>query len=284
MKSNVSLQTSINSQNYAQRVIYAAHVLKSALFSSPTARVRNASPAVVGRRAIPAYEGFAGSPAVTAVNNTTGYAAGERFPGRPAVAAQPASGGYAAVVAIPAIAASPAFEIGAAVPAYSAVPARAEQVEVMPVAAITAVSSPAVKALPGWEDAISIVKTQENSVITAELPVITGVGIVGSTALLIGEITPTSLQATAWLDDSVSANGWFSLNADVPTDTLEQFFYRNALECEHVITDIVRDVNGVDVPCKRIVVTVFHDAGFDLESDSLQLDQILIAAPAPGGT
>jgi hypothetical protein len=279
MKSNIALQNSLIFANVGQKVWYAAHVLKSALTSSPAVPVRTASPAVVGKRAIPAYAGFVAAPAVTALSNTTGYAAGERFPGRPAVAAQAASGGYAAVAAIPALAASPAYAIGVAVPAYPAVAARAAQAEVLPVAAVTAVTSPAVTAIKGYEDAIEITKTLTELTVTAELPVYSGVGVVGSSLLKIGEITPSALQANAWVDTKAFEGSLCnSPDADLATDTLEQMLYRNALLCTNTITDIIRDVNGVNIPCKRLVITLYPDTGFDINSASAQLDKVKVAA------
>jgi hypothetical protein len=280
MKTNPLLQSSIGLGNvgvHASKAWYAAHVLMSALQNSPSTLVRAASPAVIGKRAIPAFAGITAKTALTAAQNTTGFAAGERSAGRPAVAAQAASGGYAAVTAIAAIPASPAYAIGVAVPAVVAVPARAEQVEVIPIAAVTAVTAPAVVAIKGYEDAIEIIQTATELKINAELPVVQGVGIVGSSQVVIGEITPSALQATAWLDEKESEST--AIDSGSPSiTTMERLLYINGKQCEHIETDVTRMINGVAVPCKRLEITLYSLPGFDWQSDSLQLSKIQYAA------
>jgi hypothetical protein len=275
VKTNPTLQTFINLKNDGQAAWYMAHVLMAALTNSPAVLARSAVPGVVGKRPVAGYAGFTATAPVTAVANTTGKLAGEVFPGRPAVAAIPASGGYAALAAIPAIAPSPAYEPGTAIPAYPTVAARPAVVEVLPVAAITAVTAPAVAALKGWEDAIEITQSATELIIDATLPIATSVGIVGSSKVAIGEITPANLQATAWLDTVITANHVSeSIASPVIGESLESAFYRHANLCPKVVTDTIRVVNGVSLPCKRIVVTLVPDAGFDPNSDSLQLDLV----------
>ena len=132
-----------------------------------------------------------------------------------------------------------------------------------------ALITPAIAALKGWEDAITIIRVTNGIEITAELPVLTGAGLVGSDKLVIGEITPSMLQANAWVDGSIQSNA--PLGNDNQLDTLEQYFYKHAIECDHVITDIIRIVNGLPISCKRITVRVYPNSDFDLESSKPQV-------------
>jgi hypothetical protein len=262
MKTNYPLQKSIGCQNEGQKTLLAALILQSALRDSPPVLVRSAVKPVVGKRAIPGYAGFAGSTLKTAIQNTTGYAIGAIFPGRPGVAAQVARDGYAAVVGISELAPSPAYAIGVQVPAYPAVPARTEQLLVVPVAEVTAVTSPAVTAIKGWHDAITIEASETQIIITADLPVASGVGIVGSSKTVISEITPSALQANAWVAQNVYALGEAFLDSP-EVATLEQYFYNHAVQCNHVVTDLMRSVGGFDVPCKHLVITLYPSPMFD---------------------
>jgi hypothetical protein len=255
MKTNISLQASLRCSNPAQKVRYAAHVLKSACTSSPEVSIRKAvatipaQPAVIAQTAKPLRPA---SLPVAAINNTTGFGFGELYLN------------------------SPAYPAGTAIPAITAKAASAAVVGKNAVAfqpAITAVSSPKVEAIKGYEDAIQIAISAETIIITAELPYAKGVGIVGSNKLMIGEITPSALQATAWVD-SLSESALSSVLPDVSTDTMEQYFYRNALLCDHTITDVVRNVNGVNTSCKRVVVTLYPSTQFDPQLDSLQLNEV----------
>lgn len=285
MKSNLTLHNRIGFQNPAQLVWYAAHVLLAAITSSPAISIRSGSSAVTGKRAIPGYEGFAGFAAKTAVQNTTGYTAGEVFPGRPEVPAQAAANGYAAVVRIAALAPSPAYGIGVAIPRFVAVAARPEQLESLPVAAISKVDSPKVDAIKGWETAIEITQSAEFLTVVAELPVYGGVGIVGSSKLVVGEITPSTLQAPDFIQPGVSDFGQSdSIALEINGSTLESIFYHNALLCQHTIVDTIR--NGIN--CKTITVTIFTGNDFNSSSDDLQLDKIFVnqvaATLSPLGT
>lgn len=272
MKQNIPLQLSLNFQNLQQRIYYKASVLMSACTSSPLAVIRAASPAVIGKRAIPAYAGFVAVPALTAAQNTTGFAAGVRFPGRPAVAAQPATNGYAAVAAIPELPASPAFAAGVAVPAYPSVPARPAVAEVVPVAAITAITVPAVVAIKGYEDAIDIVASQSGINLSVEFPVAGNVGIVGSNKTIIGEMTPTALQATAWIDTLAGTTPpSVALPLDLTIDTLEQSLYKDMIAAGAVATDKTRNVNGAVINVKELSTAIPAQSGFDPLLDSLQL-------------
>jgi hypothetical protein len=280
MKSNPTLHDKIGFRLPSQKAWYAANVLMAATANSPAIVVSPAVAAVVGKRAIPAYAGYSGWIAETAEENTAGYVAGEVFPGRPAVIAVPASNGYAAVIGIPALPPSPAYPIGTATPAIPAIPARPAQLLQQPVPAQPAISSPKVEALKGWENAIQIAVTAAKLTITAELPYYTGVGIIGSDLLVIGEITPTALQATAFVDpDIVYAAGQSSECLDQAIDTtLEQVFYRMAKLCQCVETDVVKNVNGISTNCKRLVVSLYPAPGFQVNSDRFQLDKIRMAA------
>lgn len=261
MKTNPELHNKIGFQNPAQKVWYAAHVLLAASTNSPAIIVRSASPAVAAKPAViaqTAKPARAATPAILGTANTTGYAFGELYLNSPA---------YPAGTAIPAISAKPA---SAAISALSAVAA---------VAAVAAVSSPAVVAIKGYEDAITITQSATQLTVVAELPAYTGVGIVGSNKLVIGEITPSTLQATAFLQDPVYSLGQNASTADNLSDTtLEQVLYRNALLCDHAIVDIVRDVNGANISCKRITVTLYPSTQFDADSDLLQLSDVRMTA------
>lgn len=260
MKTNSPLQISLNCFHPSQLAWYSAHVLKSALLNSPAVLVRAAVPAVLPKAAIlyqSAKPARAATAAVTAVNNTTGYSFGELYLNSPP---------YPVGTAIPAIAAKPSSLEVVAQPAVLAVPG------------ITAINAPPVIALKGWEDAIKITRTSQLCTIEAELPVAANVGIVGSNKVVIGEITPSALQATAWLDElgSQPLNGT-SLN-DPSIPTLEQYFWHYAQLCDHTTVDTIRVVNGVSLPCKKITVNVYALTGFDPLLPSIQLSEIRDAA------
>jgi hypothetical protein len=276
MKSNPQLQASLKFQSAEQKVWYAAHVLLAACSNSPAIAISPAQPKVDGKRAIPAYAGFTGFPAKTAAQNTTGYAAGEVFPGRAEVPAQAAAAGYLAVARIPAVALSPAYPSGTAIPNYPVLPPRAEQVLVLPKAAVVEVKSPAIKAVPGWIDAVDInTNVNGQARVIVELPLYGGAGLIGSDKMPIGEITDPLLQATVWVDTLAGTTVNNTL-VDVPGETLEQFLFRNALLCvEHTIADIVRNVAGTLVNCKRITVLMDVAPTFNASSDLVQLDKIL---------
>jgi hypothetical protein len=255
MKTNVLLQNKIGFQNPAQKVWYAAHVLKAALTNSPAVLVRNAVPAVAAKPAVlaqTAKPARAATAAVLAAANTTGYAFGELYLNSPA---------YPAGTAIPAIPAKPASAAVVGVPAVVAIPAT------------TALMSPAVVALKGWEDAIVISKSATELTVVAELPVIQGTGIVGSVGSFIAEITPSTLQASDWLDEIVYALGQAD-NSDRTIPTLEQYLYKYALDCNHEVVDTIRNVNGIQVPCKQITATLYPTGSFDINSLQTQLPHV----------
>ncbi|WP_373545030.1 hypothetical protein [Chamaesiphon sp.] len=259
MKSNLTLQQSIRFTNPAQKLWYAAHVLLAASTNSPAIKVRDAVPAVVAKPAVVAQTAKparAASAPVLASANTVGYAFGALYLNSPA---------YPIGTAIPAISAKPASAAVAAVPAIVAVPA------------VAAITVPAVVAVKGYEDAITITQSATELTVVVELPTAQNVGLAGSNKLVIGEITPSNLQATAWLDTlatPIGTSGYSYFGVDLATDTLEQFLYKNALLCTHTIADVVRNVNGSMISCKRIAVTMAPMAGFDPLSDSLQLDKM----------
>lgn len=263
MKTNVALHNKIGFQLPSEKVWYTSHVLKAALSNSPSVLVRAAVPAVVAKPAVlaqTAKPARAATEAVTAANNTTGFKFGELYLNSPA---------YPAGTAIPAIGAKPASNAVAAAAAAPAVPA------------VTALSSPAVVALSGWSDAITITKSSALQTLTvvAELPVNQSVGIVGSQKLSIGEITPSGLQANDFLDNIVYALGQSSECADNSSDTtLEQVFWRNALACNHSVVDTTRTINGALVSCKKITVTLYTSSSYEFGSDLLQLDKVRMVA------
>lgn len=263
MKTNVTLHNKIGFQQPSEKVWYTAHVLKAALLNSPAVPLvaavpaRTAKAAVIAQTAKPAR---AATAAVTAANNTTGYGFGELYLNSPA---------YPIGTAIPAIIAKPASAAVAAVDAITAM------------SASPAISSPAVVALNGWSDAISISKSSADDLltVTAQLPVIQGVGVIGSSKLVIGEITPTALRAENFLDNFVYALGQSTDCLDNVADTtLEQVFWRNALLCDHVITDTTRTIDGVLISCKTIVVTLYPSSSYNFSSGMLQLDDVRMTA------
>jgi hypothetical protein len=261
MKSNPVLQTSLNCLNAAQITYYCAHVLKSALLSSPPIIVRKAQAAIAAKSEViaqTAKPARAATTAVLAVNNTTGYAFGELYLNSPA---------YPIGTAIPAIPAKPASAAVVGVAASPAIPA------------ITEIKTPAIMALKGWEDAITIEKTSTTITITAELPIAPSVGLVGSDKVFIGEITPTLLQAMAWLDEKASNLSDLAIN-DATILTLESLFYKYALLCDCTITDTVKSVNGINLACKKLIVLLHTEAGYDPDSRLAQLPQIVVTANA----
>lgn len=260
MKANIGLINSLNLRHHGQKVWLAAHQLKAALTNSPAVTIRAAIPAVKAKPAVIAQTAKPARPAsaaVTSANNTTGYGYGELYLNSPA---------YPANTPIPAISAKPASAEVLAAPA------------VVAVAAKPAIVLPPVMALRGWSDAIQITKTAQELTVIAELPIAASVGLVGSNMLVIGEITPPTLIAPAWLD---GYQDQFAIIPDDPKNpvTLEQYLYNQMTELmdtsiDTVVTDITRIVNGESVACKRLVTTLYPLPGFDLESKSLQLELV----------
>ena len=208
MKSNVALQASLNLSHASQKVWYAANVLKAACTSSPAVLVRTAVPAVAARPAIIAQTAKPARPAslaVPAASNTTGFGFGELYLNSPA---------YPAGTAIPAI---PPKPVSNAVVGVAAV---------LPVPAITAVSSPAVVALPDQQNTVMIDQTVTGVIgITVKFPRNTGVGIVGSQAKRVKEFTPSTLQAPTWIDSKGNNSPIYALGGDLVTETLEDYLH-----------------------------------------------------------
>lgn len=276
MKQNIPLQTSLTFSNYGHRAYYKALMLLAGLTNSPAIDINPAIAAVVGKRAIPGFDGVAATPAVTAAANTTGYAIGARSAGRPAVAGVPASDGYAAVIAIPAIAPSPAYAIGVPVPLFPVIPARPAQALVVPVTAVAKISTPAVVAIKGFADAVKIIKTATSIDLEVVLPVYQSSKLAGSTKLMLGEITSSALQATAWLDTPASlAFPCGSVpNPDLAIDSMETAFYKDAVKLGATITDVIKDVAGVLTACKKIELTLEVERTFNPLSNLFQLDKV----------
>ncbi len=257
MKTNLPLQTAINLKNDNQAVWYMAHVLMAGLTNSPAVAISPAIPAVTAKPEVLAQTAKpvrAASLAVAGAANTVGYGFGELYLNSPA---------YPAGTAIPAIPTKPA----SAAVAYSAA--------VVGSPLVPAVNAPAVTALKGWEDAINIDQSASLLTVTATLPVATSVGLVGSSKVAIMEVTPAALQATAWVDDKVVPNNVSeSIVSPIIGESLEASFYRHTQRCNNVTTDVIKVVNGIALPCKKIVVSIVPSAGFDASSDSLQLNLI----------
>jgi len=259
MKTNPTLHEFIGFQNPSEKCWYAAHVLMAALTASPAIPLVAAVPAVAAKPAViaqTAKPARAASLAVTGANNTTGYAFGELYLNSPA---------YPIGTPIPAIPGKPASNAVVGVPAVVAVPAT------------TAVIAPAVVPLKGYENSIDIKISSSALTITADLPYYANVGIVASQKLVIGEITPAALMASAYLDERASTSGQQASCVDNLSDlTLEQAFYRMAKLCNYVETDIVKAVNGVNMNFKRLVVILYPSGQFDRQSDALQLAYVRI--------
>ena len=258
MKSNVALQSSLNLSRASQKVWYAAHVLKAACTSSSAVQVQIAVAPVLGRPAIIAQTQkltrLASTP-VTAANNTTGFGFGELYLN------------------------SPAYPIGTAIPAIPAKPASAAVVgspAVLARAAKPAVSSPAVVALPNQQNAI-VFDTSDLAmgviVVRAEFPTASSVGIVGSTAKKIAEITPSTLQATAWIGDRATGTAPI-LGGDLATETLEGYLYRNMKLLPGTTEQNM--VNGL-----LVTTPIYVGLSYSNASGSLQFDRILDNALIP---
>ena len=255
MKSNIILQASLNLSNPAQKTWYAANILKAACTSSPAVAVRTAvaaiaaKPAIIAQTAKPAR---AASVAVLAANNTTGYGFGELYLNSPA---------YPIGTAIPAIPAKPASAAVVGVPAIVGVPA------------VAALNSPAVVAIAGTANLITITKDPDNLfiAISVDFPVSTSPRIVGSTIKKVDQFTPATLQATAWLGTKPTTPGSQALGGDIATETLEQYLDRNMLLCPGVI------ISYPSAGIKRIAVILSTDGSFDFDNDELQLGKFIVS-------
>jgi hypothetical protein len=233
MKTNYPLQASIRFENPGQKVWYAAHVLKAALTNSPSVVVKDLVPAVKG------------SPAVIAQTAK---------PARPQSLAVPASANITGYGFGEIYLNSPAYPIGTAIPAIPAKPA-----------SLAVVGKNAVVASPG-SPAIYLQ-------VIFQLPVLTGVGIVGSVKTVIGEISPSKLQANGWFSE-ISYNLDGSNPETILLPTLEQYLYKHALDYDHTVADTTRVVNGIDIPCKTVTVNLYPSTTFQPDSIDIQLSKI----------
>jgi hypothetical protein len=258
MKTNISLITSMGLTSDHKKVLWSAHVLKAATVSSPAVTISAAVLAIPARPATPAvreYFARSATPAIPANPANPAIAAGALFTNSPAIAA------------------------GAAVPAFPAKPfvaGRLAQDAVIAVPGIPAVIAPEIKALPGWSDAIEIIKTPEFIGITAYLPYSTSPSLIGApfSHTSINEITPSNLLVDKWidLDRGGEAGGFYTNLSSIAT--LEQFLYIAAASCATcVITDVVKAVNGVNLPCKKLVISLAA-TGYDPNDPSLQLSKL----------
>lgn len=258
MKSNPVLQATLNCTYAEQKVWYAANVLKAACTSSPAVLVRAAVPAIAAKPAIIAQTAKPARPAsaaVTAANNTTGYGFGELYLN------------------------SPAYPIGTAIPAIPAKPASAEVIAraaIVAVPAVTALTSPAVIAIPEQSGAIKIDKSVAGQItINVKLPLCEGVGIVGSNLEKIKEFTPSALQATAFLQPGTGNSPVLNLGGDIAAETLEDYLYRNIKLCNHTENLSIAENEEGDVRrTLELNVTLYTANGFDVNSNLLQLGQI----------
>jgi hypothetical protein len=256
---SLALLNSLGFTNPAQKLAYAATLLKAATISSPAATISPLIPAVAGKPEVIAQTAKPVRPASLAVPGSAnqGVGFGELYLNSPA---------YAAGVTIPAIPEKPASAAVIGVPAVQAVPA------------IPAVIAPAVVALKGWEDAILIDVDRSGTVllVNVELPIASSNYLIGA-APMVNEITPTALTVDSWIDTKAS-NIPETLTSE-PT-TLEQYFYKYAksyIAERPVVGKIVKStkvVNGVTLPTKKVTLTLAIN-GYDANLDSLQLDKII---------
>jgi hypothetical protein len=253
----IALLNSIGFKSPADKLVYAASLLKAATISSPAVTVFPAVPAVVAKPEVIAQTAkparLASDPVQGGAN--TGYGFGELYLNSPA---------YPSGTPIPAIPAKPASAAVVGVPG------------VVGVLAVPAVVAPAIVALKGWEDAIAIsVETSGNVRIVAELPVSSSAYLIGSPAA-VNEITPTALTVEKWLDENASRV--METITEEPA-TLEQYFYKYAksylLERPFVgsIVKSTKLVNGVILPTKKITLS-FAANEYNGNLDSLQLNKI----------
>jgi hypothetical protein len=256
-----ALLSSIGCQNASQKALLAAHILKAGTVSSPAVEIIlavtavAAKPAVIAQTAKPAR---AATALVTAAANTTGFGFGELYLN------------------------SPAYPIGTAIPAITAKPASAAVVGVPAVAAVLAVPAvvaPAIAAIPGWSDAIDIVKSGNGVKITAYLPYKSSPALVGagtSAVNAINEITPAALQPALWLD--AKATNTPEVISSEPA-TLEQYLYKQALAIvaapasTSTIENVSKVINNVVVACKKLTLNLAA-TGYTLNVDGLQLGKL----------
>lgn len=265
----------IGFKNYAQRALWAAHVLKAATVSSPSVTVSPAIKTRVGRRAVAGAEAIPAFAALTAAQNTSGVAEGVARPARAGFLAIPASEGYAAVPARAAITASPAYPAGTAVPAYPAIAAIPAVEEITPIlTAAAAVISPPILAVPGMSDAIEITYnsvTQLGNII-AYLPIATSPQTIGSNFEKIDEITPP-IAMPNWIGSAMGQVNSTPLTA-VPDTTLEgcllEWARLSLLSSFNAgsITTVDHDFKGITRRCKKIDLTVSILSGYDYTANS----------------
>jgi hypothetical protein len=257
----LGLLNSIGLQNEAQKAALAAQMLHAATVSSPAVTIAPAvaavaaKPAIIAQTAKPAR---AATVAVTAVANTTGYGFGELYLNSPA---------YPAGTAIPAIPAKPASAAVVGVPAVVAVPA------------VAAVIAPAITALKGWEDAITITKAVDSFKIVAFLPYSSSPALIGAPSSgidTINEITQPALQPTAWLDAKASNTLGTAISEPA---TLERYLYKQALALvaqsgsTSTIENVTKPIIGGVIACKKLTLNLTA-TDYTLGVDSLQLGKL----------
>jgi hypothetical protein len=253
----IALLNSIGFTTSAQKLVYAASLLKAATISSPAVTISPAIPAIVAKPEVIAQTAKPAREATLAVEGgqNRGYGFGELYLNSPA---------YPGGTPIPAISAKPASAAVVGVPA------------VVGVLATPAVVAPAVTALKGWEDAISIDLQGNKLVVVAEIPVISSNYLIGASAT-VNEITPTALAVDAWVDTKASTTPETITSEPA---TLEQYFYKYAnfyLSERPFVGSIVKSskvVNGVVVATKKITLGLSCN-NYNMNLDSLQLDKIV---------
>jgi hypothetical protein len=255
---SIALLNSIGFTNPAQKVLYAANALKLATTSSPSVTVFPAIPAVIARPEVVAQTAKPFRPATAAVlgGENTGRSFGELYLN------------------------SPAYLPGAPIPAIPDKPASAAVVGipgVVGVSAVAAVISPAIVAIKGWEDAVSIeVDRLGNIGVIVELPYSTSTALIGAAATPL-EITPSALVANTWLDVKASNNAEAISNEPA---TIEQYFYKYvksllALSNVGTIKKATKLVNGILIPVLNFNLVLAANQ-YDENLDSLQLNKVII--------
>jgi hypothetical protein len=255
---SLSLLNSICFKSPAQKCLYSASLLRSALISAPAITLSAATPLVPAKPAVvghSAYPAFAGQRAILA------------NPSNPLIPANTLYWGQ------------PEFKAGEAVPALPPKPATAEVLSTNAtpeIPAKAAVVIPTVSAIKGWEESIDIASPNPTLVqITAYLPYNLNAGLIGAPST-VGEITPTNLVVSDWIDTKAFLTPE-SIASEPPT--LEQYFYKysqlflSSNPESGSISKTTKMINNVHTQLKKIILNI-PTVGYDINSDSLQLEKL----------
>jgi hypothetical protein len=261
MKTNLPVLSSIGFKNHAQRCVYAAFVLKAAGVSSPPVTISLAVARIPAKAQVIAQTAKLARPpsvAVAASANTVGYGFGQLYLN------------------------SPAYPAGTPIPAISAKPASAEVIGVAAVAEVgakAAVISPAITALPGYGDAITIEKNADYLDITAYFPIASSPMLLGSAKEQFLEITPATLTIPPFIGQKVSTDVDIFSNSNYIPATLEEYFrywafqtINESFNAGEIIT-AMHSLNGITTRCKKVSLRV-KATNYNLYDDEFQLGKI----------